>query len=78
MHAEEWTATHLVFRPHTQSYHCLDHLHPLVPDLVDNARNVHHFLPAQLLQYMVYGDESPSPAHSSTATEVEQTLHKQL
>ena len=53
------------------THHCLDQLHSLVSDLVDDSRNVHHTLLSHLLPHMVYGDECPCSTHTSTERERE-------
>ena len=49
------------------TYWCLDELHPLLSDALDDSRYVHHSLLLCPLQHMVDGDEGTSTAHTSTA-----------
>ena len=49
------------------TYWCLDKLHPLLSDTLDDSRYVHHSLLLCAFQHMVDGDEGTSAAHSSTA-----------
>ena len=49
------------------AYRCLDELHPLLSDALDDSRYVHHSLLLCPLQHMVDGDEGTSAAHTSTA-----------
>ena len=55
----------------TATHRCLDQLHPLVPDPVDDACNIHLPLLSHLLQSLVYGDECTSSTHTSTERERE-------
>ena len=48
------------------TYRCLDHLHALVPHLVDCSCNVHHLLLLDLLQDTVNTDEGTSTSNTST------------
>ena len=49
------------------TYWCLDELHPLLSDALDDSRYIHHSLLLCPLQHMVDGDEGTSTAHTSTA-----------
>ena len=49
-----------------KAYRSLDHLHALVPHLVDGSCNVHHLLLLDLLQDIVNADEGPSATNTST------------
>ena len=48
------------------TYRSLDHLHALVPHLVDGSCNVHHLLLLDLLQHIVNADEGTSATNTST------------
>ncbi len=47
-------------------YLCLDHLHPLVPEVRDDGWEVHSVLTAGLLKGYVQGNEGPCASHTST------------
>ena len=51
------------------TYICLNHFHPLSPDLVHNCRDIHNSLPRCLLKSNVNCDQSACPANTSTAIE---------
>ena len=51
----------------SQTHRCLDHLHALVPQLVDGSCNVHHLHLLDLLQHVVNTDEGTSTSNTSTA-----------
>ena len=48
------------------TYHSLDQLHSLCPDLVDDSSNINNSFLLHLLQNMVYSDKRPCPTNSST------------
>ena len=48
------------------THRSLDHLHALVPHLVDGSCNVHHLLLLDLLQDIVNTDEGAGTTHTST------------
>ena len=57
-----------VIPPHerlVQTYWSLDHLHALVPHLVDGSCNVHHLLLLDLLQDIVHANEGTSAPDTS-------------
>ena len=49
------------------THHSLNHLHALVPHLVDGSCNVHQLLLLDLLQHVVDTDEGTSTSNTSTA-----------
>ena len=49
------------------THHSLNHLHALVPHLVDGSSNVHQLLLLDLLQHIVNTDEGTSTSNTSTA-----------
>ena len=55
-------------------YRCLDHQHPLLPQVADKLKDVDRVLCLYPLQHGVQCDEGACPAHTSTAVHQEEVL----